>query len=214
MARETKIYGLIDPRDGQLRYVGKTVQPLHNRLLRHVSTTCVTTHVYNWILSLKAEGLRPDIFEIDSVTESWEEAEQHWIAYFRSIGANLTNLTSGGIGLKGHHHNRESRSKMSNSLTGRVLSAESRKRMSESKKLCPISKETRAKMAQSMRGKKRPPRTAEHCQKIADRARGRKQSEEANLKRSFALAGKPKSDEHRRRLSEAAKRRYSTQEVI
>jgi hypothetical protein len=53
-----------------------------------------------WFRSLQAKGLKPEIFEIEAVPEgeSWQEAERFWIAYFRSLGANLVNETPGGDG--------------------------------------------------------------------------------------------------------------------
>ena len=94
----TRIYALIDPRDQSVRYVGKTRQSLKGRLNGHVhdyhrkNNPCA-----NWLKKLIRMGMSPIISLLEEVpTEIWQEAEQFWIAYFRSIGARLTNSTSGG----------------------------------------------------------------------------------------------------------------------
>ncbi len=47
------IYGLIDPRTGELRYVGQTKDNLHKRLRRHVaSRNWGETYVQSWIRAL------------------------------------------------------------------------------------------------------------------------------------------------------------------
>lgn len=100
------IYGLVDPRTNELRYVGKTATSLKRRLQRHLNQVARGDrgrHVLFWLASVIARGQSPIIFEIESDLESanWMEAEQFWIAYFRSIGARLCNLTAGGDGSPG-----------------------------------------------------------------------------------------------------------------
>jgi len=102
--QKVRIYGLVDPRNDQLRYVGKTKHQLSRRLTQHMADArgqYKNYHSSNWMRSLLVKGLEPEIFLIESVARAeWEEAEQFWIAYFRYIGANLTNLTAGGEGHK------------------------------------------------------------------------------------------------------------------
>lgn len=89
------IYGLSDPRNDQLRYVGATIN-LQERYYGHINDKRRTRKV-NWIKSLKKNNLKPEMFVIEEVDDSvWEESERFWIAYFRYIGADLTNLTDGG----------------------------------------------------------------------------------------------------------------------
>ena len=54
------IYGLYDPRDGQLKYIGKTVD-LKNRIANHLipSVLKVNTKKNNWLKKIKELGLRP-----------------------------------------------------------------------------------------------------------------------------------------------------------
>jgi len=45
-------------------------------------------------------GHQPELVILESVgIADWQDAERHWIAYFKYIGANLTNSTLGGDGL-------------------------------------------------------------------------------------------------------------------
>lgn len=112
----TYIYGLIDPRNQQLRYVGKTVLAPARRLANHIwqaRNSKHKRHVLAWIASLDAENLTPELVEIEKVDPfgDWEEAEQFWISYFRFIGSDLCNLTIGGEGAPGAKASEESRAK-------------------------------------------------------------------------------------------------------
>jgi hypothetical protein len=96
-----KIYVLIDPITGLVRYVGKTSQELNLRLKDHISNYRLkaTTHKSCWIKGLKSKGFVPIIEEIDLVLEEdWEFWERYWIAQFKTWGFDLTNGTSGGEG--------------------------------------------------------------------------------------------------------------------
>lgn len=89
------IYGLIDPRDNQLRYVGKTMVGLSRALSEH-SARC-----RNWIRSLKRQGLKQIVWIIEELPPNeLNDAEVFWIGCFRMVGANLTNLTRGGEGTR------------------------------------------------------------------------------------------------------------------
>lgn len=88
------IYGLIDPRDNRIKYVGKTTD-LIRRLYRH----CVekeNNFKYRWIASLKRLGLKPIPIILDFVPEeTWEQFERMWIAELKN-NHSLTNGTDGG----------------------------------------------------------------------------------------------------------------------
>jgi len=94
----TFIYGLSDPRDGVIRYVGKSGKPL-NRLARHVVWSRVRPSwpVARWIRKLCIEGVRPvcEILEEVSV-DDWKEAERRWITLYRQRGHRLLNVLPGG----------------------------------------------------------------------------------------------------------------------
>ena len=81
------IYGLVDPRDRCLRYIGKTHKRRELRLQEHIEAarTGGASHVYRWIRGLLDTGHLPDIFVLERVpgTDSWEEAERRQIAFWR-----------------------------------------------------------------------------------------------------------------------------------
>jgi hypothetical protein len=115
----TFIYGLCDPTTEQLRYVGMSKHPTERRY-QHVCASHLTKscHKNHWIKSLLSKGLRPEVFVIEEVPSSrWQEAERFWIAYFRSIGANLTNSTIGGDGAG--EMSAETRKKIGDSCRGK-----------------------------------------------------------------------------------------------
>lgn len=109
MENKVKIYKLIDPRNHEIRYVGKTIHSLNRRLIGHIdSARRFKNYLYNWINSLAALDLKPIIELIEEVDESvWEEKEIYWIQYHLDIGCDLTNYCKGGslvIGLNGKIH--------------------------------------------------------------------------------------------------------------
>ena len=67
----TYIYALIDPRNGRVRYVGKSNNP-HRRLLAHMLDK-TKSHRTSW---LKEIGRRPKVMILQVVSVSkWVEAE-------------------------------------------------------------------------------------------------------------------------------------------
>ena len=82
------IYGLIDPRDRCLRYVGKTHKRREIRLSEHVenATSGDKGYVYSWMRNLLDSGRSPEIFVLERVpgSDSWEEAERRQIAFWRA----------------------------------------------------------------------------------------------------------------------------------
>lgn len=116
------IYGLVDPRDRCLRYVGKTHKRRELRLQEHVEAARGggTSYVYQWIRELFDAGHLPEIFVLERVpgTDNWEEAERKQIGFWREPcgiefpythppqtrkseptvlnSADLTNIHSGG----------------------------------------------------------------------------------------------------------------------
>lgn len=135
------IYGLSNPYTFELRYVGKTEQKLSVRLQQHLQPAYLRTNTHKnaWIKSLLKNGIKPEIFEIET-TEDFD-AEEFWIGYFMLLGCDLTNGTNGGEGWKvGMRHSEESRRKISLSHLG--------------KKKGPQSLERRTKTSEVMGGKK------------------------------------------------------------
>lgn len=88
------IYTLIDPRDGSIRYVGRTKNPAM-RLKSHAGSS----YGYNprpmvdWILELKGEGLIPTLSTVDTADgmEDAKTKEQYWMDKCRAMGCKLIN---------------------------------------------------------------------------------------------------------------------------
>lgn len=94
------IYLLIDPRCGQIRYVGKT-EFLNERYRYHIRDMKSKKKGYRvcWLKNLYTNNLMPILEVIDEVPKSeWEFWEKHYISLYKSWGFNLTNTTTGGEG--------------------------------------------------------------------------------------------------------------------
>ena len=110
------VYGLFDPRDGELRYVGLHVGDLDKRMREHL---CLARrgkklYVYDWIRAVLRQGENPEIYSIQQLGSENEMlvAEVYWISYFKKEGCRLTNLTDGGEGCFGYRHTEETKQKM------------------------------------------------------------------------------------------------------
>lgn len=125
------IYGLVDPRDGQLRYVGQTVCGLRTRMSRHLADRS-RSHRANWIGLLRGLGLKPQMVVIQEFAddELLSQAEIHWIAYFKALGFPLVNQTVGGEGTSGHRDSSETRERKSLARLGKKHSVETRAKIS------------------------------------------------------------------------------------
>lgn len=89
---------LTDPRNDQVRYIGKTNFP-ERRLSGHFKNKKNHTHKIHWLNELKQQNLKPKFVVIDEVLEKdFKFWEQHYISLYRSWGFNLTNVTIGGEG--------------------------------------------------------------------------------------------------------------------
>jgi hypothetical protein len=126
------IYALVDPRDGEIRYVGKTIKPLPVRLREHVQDPKVD-YRHNWIQQLAIDGTTPSICLLEEVTESdWQEREKWWIACYRQNGRALTNLADGGQGSAGWRHTSTTLEKIRAKAIGKVVSPTSRQKIAHS----------------------------------------------------------------------------------
>lgn len=148
---EIKIYGLVDPRNNEIRYVGQTKRKLEVRLSRHMlDKPRQNNHKYNWICSLKKENLKPIIIELETCDDTnWKERERHWIGRY----SNLTNLTAGGDGVD--FYPQEVRDKISKGNKKAWENPEYRKNISKKRKEYWLNPENRINHSLKTRGKHR-----------------------------------------------------------
>lgn len=193
------IYGLFDPRNDELRYVGKSVSGL-TRPKAHLfpSQLRAHTHKNNWIKSLQVRDMKPEVVILEETNrESLQELEKCAIQHYREMGFRLTNLTDGGEGCTGRKLSPEARAKISAAQKGRVRSEETRKKTSESQKkrfqANPVSEEQLLKMRIGLAS--RSPGESQAAHKRAAKALA-----ESNHNRIW-------SEESRKKLSESNKTR-------
>lgn len=178
----TSIYALIDPRNNECRYVGKTVD-LKARFNRHCNLDLNNkTHSACWIRSIKP--LRPKLVVLEEAKEDWVEAEMFWIAYMKSLGARLTNISHGGEGPLGIKVSAETRLKMSKSQSGRIS---------------------------PMKGR---PQSLKWKTTVLGMNKGRKFSDEAKANMSKAQTGRVKSEETKAKISANHKIKFNTPEMF
>ena len=151
------IYTLSHPLSGEVKYVGKTIDP-KSRLRHHIkdaksgrrnNLSC------NWVKSLLKLGLQPKMDIIDEIKGDWEWLEVYWISQFKTWGFNLKNLTEGGD--SNPMSNPISRKKLSNKLKGRVRSKKHCDAISNAKKGISVhTKESKEKISEKTKGNKNP----------------------------------------------------------
>ncbi len=114
-----KVYSLVEPNSDVVRYIGCTRRTPEKRLERHLNQPYKSPK-NDWIKSLKLQGLRPEMNVIvDGLTE--EEAylmEKEYIKLFKSVGARLTNVTTGGKGTSGFKVSEEYKNRLRSEKKG------------------------------------------------------------------------------------------------
>ena len=100
------IYALKDPRDGQIRYVGKTAN-VSRRLKGHIRDGIISRK-RAWLIDLVASGLIPEveILEIAN-TENFSQREAAWIEKVANEGCNITNVVFNPNGKESIEQDRE-----------------------------------------------------------------------------------------------------------
>jgi hypothetical protein len=118
------IYGLVDPRSGELRYVGKSTSGL-TRPKKHLTSSLLrkeaNTHRVKWIKSVIKDGLLPRIVVLEETEdpELLDGLEKAAIAKFRAEGVRLVNGTDGGEGSLGRRQTEGARRKISEAKRGK-----------------------------------------------------------------------------------------------
>jgi hypothetical protein len=148
----TKIYILSD--NTGVRYVGKTHRKLSKRLNCHIlGSRNPETHCARWIAILIKNNDMPSITQIAEVPGDGAEAEKFYIAWYRMLGADLTNETDGGEGASGYKHTAETKKKIGDKHRGRIHTAKSLKNMSEGHKGYVTSDITKALLSKIGKGR-------------------------------------------------------------
>lgn len=94
-----KIYVLKNPFNGDVFYVGQTMQTLAERLVGHLSCTGNNRDKINYIREILEKGEKPVIEDVESIHAKCyidkvlvHERENYWINHYRGIGCKLLNL--------------------------------------------------------------------------------------------------------------------------
>lgn len=213
--KTTFLYTLSDPRNGKIRYVGKSDNP-DKRLSSHLRDRRLS-HKRTWIDGLRQEGLVPTLDLLDEVPErDWEFWEQEYIRVFRAIGIRLVNMTDGGEGISlpgdknpfyGKTHTAETREKIKAKRKLQVIPEEvyQKRSIKYSGGNNPFfgrrhSPETREKIRQKLLGRKVPPEALANRKSFAGENNpnfGRRMSQDQKEKIRISLLGRSWSPERR-----------------
>lgn len=90
------IYALVDPRNQEIRYVGRTITDLDMRLRGHVwdaefDYEGAGKQRLNWLVDLRSNGLQPEIRLLETVDICDLDAELRWMVKLTVEGTELTN---------------------------------------------------------------------------------------------------------------------------
>jgi hypothetical protein len=204
------IYALTEPDSEIVRYIGYTSEAPTKRYHNHLREVGHNKK-QAWISRIKRSGQVPGLLIIEDGLEK-EDAlnkEIHYIKFFKAMGANLVNGTSGGdrgfiftpdvamkisLANKGRKQSPEAIAKTVAKTTGLKRSADFCKRLSERNLGKKKSDVTIKKMRDANLGKKQSPETiAKRVAKLIGRTghwKGKKFSEETRKKMSESKKGK------------------------
>jgi hypothetical protein len=168
------VYGLYDPRDGQLRYIGQTSIGVDARYAQHIlgaqRTGSHGKRKNDWIKELLGLKLTPELKilrEVENVLDL-NRAEMFEIKYYRDfIYCDLTNATDGGEGIRGWIPSEEVRLKFKLAKLGTKRSDETKRKISESTKGVKKSLETKKRM--SLAQKRRPSKPSDRKRTMSER---------------------------------------------
>ena len=98
----TYIYALADPETDEIRYVGKA-DSVKERYGAHIREAKSGKHSHKcaWIRQVIGKQQKPKLIVLEEVNQDeWKKAEIYYIAEFKKLGHNLTNLAKGGEGFE------------------------------------------------------------------------------------------------------------------
>lgn len=218
MTKPYFIYGLVDPRDGRIHYIGRASskkRPMEH--MRPAKLALDFTPKARWIRALVATGASYSVKVLEDApsASALNDAETWWIAHGRTHAWPLTNQTAGGDGML--EATPELRERMRRNSTGRKHRPESKEKMRQAKlgkprtpdviaklKAMRPTEEQREKMRAAKRGKPWTPAmraaradivvSSETRAKMSAAMKGRTFSDESRAKMSAAKRGKPRPD--------------------
>lgn len=200
------IYGLIDPRTNEVRYIGKSTSGM-TRPLRHTQPSHMRIDSYKtrWLRELMASGFYPDILTLEETArDDLAAAEREWICNGRALGWPLTNLTDGGDGAL--NPSPATRAKLSaagkrnKSRTGQPMPDWHRKVISAANKGRKHTAEHRRKITETRRARGGYAHSDAAKQRISASKRGAVASEETKQKMSAVHLGFRHTEESREKM--------------
>jgi len=114
MNKMVYIYSLKDPRDYQIKYIGKA-SDVNKRYKQHIENyTNQKSLKSSWVLSILRSGLLPILEIVEICDESkWQEREQYWISFYDTTNIEKGyNKAKGGRGNPGLPVSEETRQKI------------------------------------------------------------------------------------------------------
>lgn len=197
---------------GECFYVGKGTLKRASSAIRRENP-----HYMRIVQKLQSLGLSVEVrIYQQGLSESDAFAlEIDRIAFWRTSGVNLANLTDGGEGASGFKSSNEKKLKISKallgvekpSLRGVPLSDEHKAKISASNKGRVVSEETRKKISDAQKGKPRPELIGRKMNpESIKKLQNREFTQEHRQKISSANKGKIRSEDAKRKISESLKK--------
>lgn len=200
--RGVTVYTLSSSRDGAVRYVGQTVQPISARFRQHINNSKNNkTPVARWIKRELEHGYSINITPLE-MNAMLHVAEMSWIARFRADGTKILNLTDGGEGTLGWHGN----------LGNKRPDLAEKNRLGKGKPGHVTTQETKDKISAAKKGMKSP-WVSERNRQQAGKP-GRAHTKESRAKISAAHKGRIMDAEWRANISASRKGRKLAPEAI
>lgn len=208
------------------RYVGVTTASKPEIRWKGGRGYCQNKHFYSAIQKYGWANFQHEAWELTCESEMYY-AEKYLIAYYHTTESKFGyNHSSGGEkgalgctrseetrrkiseahkGKPGKPHSEEAKRRISEANRGQIRSEESRKRIAENNRRKAKDPEFRRKISEAKKGKPRRPCSEEARKHIAEASKKVHADPEYRKKLSEALKGKTRSEETKRRMSEAKK---------
>lgn len=210
-------------------YIGQSINILY-RWSQYKNLECKgQIKLYNALVKYGYEDFEKTIIEVCEVDSILTEKENNWMRFYNSIknGYNIREAGSKGkhseetkikmsISQKGRIVPDDRRAKISATLRGRKWTEEQRNNITLAKRNMSVEDKLQASYSQSMAQKGRT-LSKETRLKISQSNIGKKRgklSDSTRIKMSISHIGKKKSDETRKRMSEASKIREEAKRLI